>query len=52
MDEHIDRVVQQRLSELVRRVDPVIGKVLDNFLERYDEAIQFLILTTRDTYES
>ena len=52
MDEHIDRVIQQRLSEFVKRLDPVLGKSLDHLLEGYDEAIQSVILTARGNYES
>lgn len=35
-------VVQNRVTELVKRMDPVIGKTIQDVLETYDSKIQSL----------
>lgn len=52
MNKAFDNIAQQRLTDLIRRIDAPLGKLLDTLLEAYDEAIQSIILSSKQTYES
>ena len=52
MEAAYDNIVQQRLLDLIRRIDPGLSKMLDGVLDCYDEMIQSLIISTRQSYET
>jgi hypothetical protein len=50
--DYTERVVEQRLLDLLSRTEPVMQKIVNSYLENYNDAIQTQILKSGQIYEA